>query len=179
MHIIWRFLPVSMTALKTSGVFDIVVTDRKGGVMPEKKIPTSTLLQKLFQTSSLNRFIQRYGDEMNSVPRFHEYITVLCAKKGVSAERIIKNSDIARTYGHQLFNGARKPTRDRVIQLAFGFEMDYDETQELLTIARKSPLYPKIKRDAIIIFALKNKYDVVAVQASLFELSLPILGEER
>jgi len=41
------------------------------------------------------------------------------------------------------------------------------------------PLYPKIKRDAIIIFALKNGFDIVAVQSALFELSLPILGEER
>ena len=147
--------------------------------MDNQSITTSTLLQRLFKTSSIDRFIDRHENALEAVPLFCEYINKLCAEKDVSAESVLKKTDIERTYGHQLFRGIRKPTRDRVIQFGFGFEMDYDDMQKLLSIARKSPLYPKIKRDAIIIFALKNKYSVIDVQNALYDMGIPLLGEER
>ena len=147
--------------------------------MPRDKVSTSKLLQRLFKTASLDRFIRRYDESMDCAPPFHKYICDLSSAIELPHERIIEKSDISRAYGHQLFNGTRKPTRDRVIQLAFGFNMNYEQTQELLTIARKSTLYPKIKRDAIIIYALTNGYDITAVQTALYDMSLPLLGEER
>ena len=45
-----------------------------------------------------------------------------------------------RNYAYQLFNGTRKPSRDKVIQLAFGFGLSVDDTQELLKVARQAPL---------------------------------------
>jgi hypothetical protein len=147
--------------------------------MSNENISTTDLLKRLFKTSSLNRFINYCENALDKIPPFHEYINGLCLEKKVPPEHIIKKADIARTYGHQLFTGVRKPTRDRVIQLAFGFEMDYKQTQYMLFITRKSTLHPKIKRDAIIIYAIKNGYDINAVQSALHELSLPLLGEER
>lgn len=140
---------------------------------------TSTILQRLFKTNNIGRFLNRYGNEMSETPVFSEYISKLCADKNTVAERVIKKADIDRTYGHQLFNGTRTPSRDKVIQLAFGFGMDFEETQKLLTIAGKGVLYPKVKRDAVFIYAIENGYDVEAVQATLFELKLPVLGDER
>jgi hypothetical protein len=90
----------------------------------------------------------------------------------------IYKSGIAHTYGHQLFNGLRKPSRDKVIQIAFGFEMNYEEIQELLQAARKSLLYPKIERDAVIIFAIHKGLSVAETQKMLNELNLPVLGKE-
>ncbi|MDR2599342.1 MAG: helix-turn-helix transcriptional regulator [Oscillospiraceae bacterium] len=145
----------------------------------KEKISTSKLLQRIFKTTSLDRLNRRFDTVDSAVPKFNEYISDLCKQKKLSHEQVIKKSDIARTYGHQLFNGTRKPARDRVIQLAFGFGMNYEETQKLLTIARKSTLYPKIKRDAIIIFALKHEFDINAIQTALYDALLPLLGEER
>jgi hypothetical protein len=147
--------------------------------LPGDRLTTDNLLQRLFKTASLDRFLRRYDDDLNRIPPFNEYLANIVRDKGAVPEQVIKKADIVRTYGHQLFNGTRKPTRDRAIQLAFGFGLSYEETQRLLKVARKSALYPKIKRDAIIIFALRNDYDIVAVQAALFELGIPILGEER
>jgi len=147
--------------------------------MPNNRISTSTLLQRLFKTTSLERVINRFDDAELDVPLFHEYICNLCTEKGIVPEQIIKNADIERTFGHKFFNGTRNPSRDRVIQLAFGFCMDYDETQKLLIIAKRGALYAKVKRDAVIIYALKRGLDVFAVQATLYELSMPLLGEMR
>ena len=91
---------------------------------------------------------------------------------------MIRTSGIDRTYGHQLFSGLRQPSRDKVIQLAFGFSMSVDEAQELLKIAGKSPLYPKLRRDAAIMYCLNNGISFCDAQAVLQELSLPLIGRE-
>jgi len=146
--------------------------------MRSEQISTSSLLQRLFKTNHLGRFIRHYEKQLDSVT-FSEYINQLCAYRGVAPAQIIKKSNIERTFGHQLFNGRRTPSRDKVIQLAFGFEMDYDETQALLKTACKSPLYPKVKRDAVVIYALKRGFGIMEVQATLDELSLPLLGKDE
>jgi len=146
--------------------------------MPKEKISTSALLRKLFKTANLESFIKHHSEQFDTVP-FHTYINQLCAETGTIPAHVINKSGIERTFGHQLFNGIRKPSRDKVIQLAFGFVMDYEQTQELLKISRHRALYPKIKRDAVIIFALNRGLPVTDVQVTLSELSLPLLGKEE
>ncbi|MCL2820130.1 MAG: hypothetical protein FWD38_04780 [Oscillospiraceae bacterium] len=147
--------------------------------MSTEKISTSKMLQHLFKTASLDRFIKRYDRDMEYLPLFHEHINNLCKDKGTVPEQVIKKADIERTYGHQLFNGTRTPSRDKVIQLAFGFEMGYEETQKLLSVARKSSLHPKVKRDAVIIYAIEHELTLDDVQATLFDLEIKLLGKER
>lgn len=144
--------------------------------MPEQQIRTSELLQRLLRTASIAQFIRRHGKSLDPQP-FHIYINNLCAQKDTLPAHVIKKSGIERTFGHQIFNGTRKPSRDKVIQLAFGFDMDYDETQTMLKKAQKSALYPKIERDAVIIHALTHKHPIGDAQATLSELSLPLIGE--
>lgn len=107
---------------------------------------------------------------------FSEYITKLCKNQGQVPERIIKRANIERSFGHQLFKGTRKPSRDTVLQLAFGFDADVDTAQELLKHAGMSALYPRIKRDAAIIYCLHNHFTIVETQSVLNELELPLIG---
>jgi len=139
---------------------------------------TSALLGGLFRTPDLKDFMEKNEETMH-VPSFHEYITGLCHETGEAQERVIRRAAIERTYGHQLFNGTRNPSRDKVIQLAFGFGFDVDQTQELLKIARKSPLYPKIKRDAAILYCLNRRVGIVETQTLLHDLDLALLGREH
>ena len=94
-------------------------------------------------------------------------------------EHVIKRSGIERSFGHQLFRGSRQPSRDNVIRLAFGFSLTLDETQALLRTARKSALYPKIKRDAIILFGLSHGKTMIEVQNIISENGLTLLGGEK
>jgi hypothetical protein len=142
-------------------------------------LTTNTFLQRLKRTTCIERFIRRYDNDMDSVPQFHDYITDLCSQKGATPESVIKAADIERTYGHKFFNGTRRPTRDKVIQLAFGFGMDSDDTQNLLLIARKNQLHPRVKRDAIIVFALEKGHSLTSVQATLYDMGLPLLGDTK
>ena len=92
-------------------------------------------------------------------------------------EQVIKKSQIDRTYGHQIFNGTRIPSRDKLIQLAFGFGLSLDETQTLLKKAGKSTLYAKVKRDAACIYGLSHDMNMMEVQDLMASLELPLLGE--
>ena len=143
--------------------------------MAEESIHTSTLLRRLEKTSDFNSFMNNYVNVMQD-KSFSICLSELCQKNNLVPEHIIKTAQIDRTYGHQLFNGTRKPSRDKIIQLAFGFGMTVDETQDLLRIAGKNPLYPKIKRDAAILFCLSKGMDVIETQDMLESLNLTLLG---
>jgi hypothetical protein len=138
---------------------------------------TSVFLGKLLQSPDLEGFIEFYTDEME-IPTFNVYINNLCESTGQVPEQVIKRAAIERTYGHQLFNGRRKPSREKVIQLAFGLHLDVNGTQKLLQIAQKNSLYPKIKRDAAILFCIHNQKDIFETQALLESLGLTLLGGE-
>ena len=138
-------------------------------------ISTSGLLSRLFKTRNIGYFVNRFEEEMNS-PAFSDYISNLCEIKNIKQSEVIRNADIERTYGSQLFRGIRKPSREKVIQLCFGMELTVDEAQELLKLAGKSALYPKIKRDAVVIFCLLKHMNIHKAQEILDDLELPLLG---
>ena len=141
----------------------------------ESALTTSGLLRRLFKTTSFDRFLEENGESV-SLPPFHAYLSALCEERGEVRERVIKRADIERTYGHQLFRGIRTPSRDKTVQLAFGFGLTVDETQELLKAAQKRQLYPKLKRDAALIYGLSHHLTVTEVQALLEQLGLTLLG---
>ena len=140
-----------------------------------EQIHTSTLLKGLFKTRNLPAFLSQNEAAMQTLG-FSDYITELCRQRELVPERIVKQSQIERTYGHQLFNGTRKPSRDKVLQLAFGFGLNVEETQKLLRAAGKSQLYPKIKRDAVLIFCLSKQKSLFESQDILSSLNLTLLG---
>ena len=136
---------------------------------------TSVLLSRLFKARNFEGFAEENGLESNASP-FYLYISNLCLQMDQVPEHIIKQSLIERTYGHQFFNGTRNPSRDKVIQLAFGFGLDVEETQKLLLAAQKSPLYPKIMRDAAILYCINHKNSILETQDLLQDLGLSLLG---
>ena len=142
----------------------------------EAIVSTSELLKMIFKTKTLNKVFDT-SEKNFDLPSFNEFITKLCIDKNEIPEHIIIRSGIERTYGHKIFAGTRNPSRDSVIQLAFGFGLNVDETQELLKIARKSALYPRVKRDIVIIYCLHNGFSIEETQMYLNDLNLPILGK--
>ena len=137
---------------------------------------TSELIRGLIKAVDLNEFMEDNKQEME-MPAFHVYLSNLCKSGGMVPEQIIKKAGIERTYGHQLFNGTRNPSRDKVLQLAFGLGLDLEETQKILKIARHSPLYPKFKRDAVILHCLVNGEDFWETQGILQSNGITLLGE--
>ena len=106
-----------------------------------KKISTSELWAKLFRSASVERYLAGSVD-MQELPLFSEYISMLAEERNEKAEAVIRRGEIESSFGHKLFSGTRNPSRDTVLQLAFGFELNADETQQLLKVARATALHP-------------------------------------
>ena len=139
------------------------------------RVRTETLMRRIIKADKLEDMLRSNEASMDSVD-FSTYINELCAARNEVAERVIRRSEIDRTYGHQLFNGARHPSRDKVLQLAFGFGLNVEETQNLLRRAGKSLLYPRLKRDAVILFCLNKSMNVLETQERLSAVGLTQLG---
>ena len=147
--------------------------------MNKSKEPnTDELLKLLFKEQSLEHLLQ-HADYSMDIPSFGEYITALTEEKGMTRERVTKCANLERSYGYKLYSGTRKPSRDTVLQLAFGLEADVDVAQKMLKYARKSALYPKVKRDTAILYCLHNRISLIDTQIILQDLKLPILGREN
>ncbi len=140
-----------------------------------EKTSTSSLWAQLFKAKSVRSYMDGNAGSLD-LPTFSSYITGLCRQKGEVPEHIIRRAGLERSFGHQLFRGARNPSRDTVLQLAFGFSATVEETQELLLHAGQSQLYPRVRRDAAIGYCLKNGYGLVETQCMLSELGLPAIG---
>jgi len=146
--------------------------------MNQNRLSTEELFALLFKTSSLPLFLEGKVSDL-ALPAFHEYISSLCTAQNEIPEHIIQRSGLEKSFGHQLFSGRRTPSRDTVLQLAFGFSLSVADAQELLKVARKSPLYPRVKRDSAIIYCLFHGISFVDTQIILHDLELPILGGGR
>ena len=136
---------------------------------------TNTLLQKLVNGKSLQKVLDSDAESFAEVP-LTKYLQELCEERDVVPEQVIKKAQIDRTYGHQIFNGTRNPSRDKLIQLAVGFGLSLDETQMLLKKAGKSVLYSKIKRDAACIYGTSHGMNMMELQELLLSVDVPLLG---
>ena len=139
------------------------------------QISTDELLKLLFKERSLEHFLQ-HNESAYLNPDFSEYLSTWCKAHQTVPEQLIRRANLEKSFGHQLFSGKRKPSRDTVIQLAFAMGADVAQAQEMLKIARKSLLYPRIKRDTVIIYCLHNHISLVNTEIILADLGLPILG---
>lgn len=75
----------------------------------------------------------------------------------LDAEDLTRMLLLSRSYVYQLLQGERRPSRDVVIRLALIFHLSMEETQSLLRAAQRGALYPKVHRDACLIYCLEQK----------------------
>ena len=118
---------------------------------------TGYLLKTLLRADEYSQF-QELKD--NGVVSLAEHLDALLDQKETSKAEVIYRAGLDTVYGYQIFNGTRKPSRDKLLQLAFGFPLTYKETLTLLKIAGASSLYVRRRRDSIIIFALNKGFSL-------------------
>ena len=123
------------------------------------------------ETSLLLEVLQskkKYEEVVASDPMFinstlSEYLSDLIKTKDLKKAEVILESGLERTYAYQIFSGKKTPARDKLLALAIGMKLTFDEVQNLLKVNGYAQLYPKHKRDNIIIFAFykgQNMWDL-------------------
>lgn len=110
-------------------------------------------------TKDLDKYLDQI-DVISAIP-LDNHIKNLLKEKGMTPSGLIKASRIERTYCYQILNGRKRPGRDKVLAIALALELTLEETQRLLAIAKEGVLYPKSRRDSVIIFALNNHYSLI------------------
>lgn len=125
---------------------------------------TDELLKTIKSSRDLDGFLDK--QEFIKV-NISEYLNHLIEEKQFIKSEVIKRSCLDRVYAYQILSGTRTPSRDKLIQFAFGMELDFDEIQKLLKYNGFAPLYAKNRRDSIIIFAINEKVSVVELNIML------------
>lgn len=67
---------------------------------------------------------------------------------------VVHASCLNQTFAYQIIAGTRRPSRDKLIQLAFGMGFGIDEACELLERGGTNALRSSCRRDVVIAFAL-------------------------
>ena len=73
------------------------------------------------------------------------------------------------------FSGERTPSRDKVIALCLAMGLTPEEAHSLLCHTGFSDIYPKNRRDSVLIFALERKLTVLETNELLYELGEELL----
>ena len=128
---------------------------------------TTTLRQELMETASLDHFLSENQAQFTSGNVCH-LLDQLFRKRRLSKAALAKQSGMSEVYLHQVFAGRRNPSRSRLLCLCFGLKATLEETQELLKQCGLAQLYPRNKRDAIILYGIANGMDLFAVNDKLF-----------
>lgn len=146
--------------------------------LSKRKDSTDTLLDGIFKASALDDFVKKHEDALQ-IPTLPEYLNALCREKRMIRAEVVRRAGIDRSFGFQIFQGIKNPSRDKIIQLAVGFGLGYEEAQALIKTAQKPALYPRIKRDAAIIYCLNKHLSFTDTQAVLSGMDIAVLGKDR
>jgi hypothetical protein len=134
---------------------------------------TETLYHEIQSAPDINAYLTDNRDSLLTLT-FSEYLHELLADKGLTVAEVQRRGHLTN-YVYEVFRGDKVPNRDAALQICFGLSLTPDEAQRLLRMAKAGTLYPKDRRDSILLFGLKEGLDCVAVNALLAEKGLASL----
>lgn len=132
---------------------------------------TTNLMDELRSLRQLRLYLDKYDFEDSIYLSFTDYVDTLFQKKNFKKSNVVRQLNMTRSYAYEVFNGIKRPSREKTLLLSFGLKCDYKETQRLLLSAKHNPLHPKDKRDSIIIFAISNGHSLLETNLLLDEFN--------
>lgn len=117
---------------------------------------TSELMKELMKAEiSIDEYLEKNPDIIsNSDIKRHWHS--LIEKSQLSSFDIINRSEFAYAYYYEVIGGKKIPSRDKVIRLILAMHLGLDDCQKTLRICGLSELYPRFRRDSIIIYAVAH-----------------------
>ena len=135
---------------------------------------TVELVHELKTTSNILDYLEKNNAEMQ-LDSLSNYLSQWLITKDRSKADVVRGSNLTKAYVYQIFLGRKYPSRDKVIALAFGLDLTTDETQILLKQAGYRELYPRDPRDALLIFAIERKLNIIDTNELLFDHNIEVL----
>ena len=129
---------------------------------------TTELLNELKNFDSFKEYEKINKNSMIN-KTLSQYLCDLLEEKHLKKSDVIRKGELNESYAYQMFSGVKStPSKDKLICLSIGMDLSVDETNSLLKLAGLSPLYPRIKRNSIIIINMNNKKSVVEINEELY-----------
>jgi hypothetical protein len=132
-----------------------------------KKPSTDELMKTLQSSNNIEQYMKENSEYLID-SSLSEYLNKLIKEKQLVKSTVIKKSELNEIYGYQIFSGTRMPSRDKLICLCIGMGLDLEETQQTLELTGLAPLYPKNKRDSIMIFEIQKQQNVCEINEVLY-----------
>ena len=128
---------------------------------------TDDLNQELMGQPNLDQYITENEVYFADVD-ISAFLAGLYERCGMSKAELARRAGMSEVYLHQVFSGRRKPSRDRLLCLCIGMEADLEEVQQLLKQVGYAPIYPRLKRDAIISHGILHRTPLAKINDTLF-----------
>lgn len=132
---------------------------------------TTDELLKLLHTARTTSELSKYTESLSNETKYSSlsgYLTWYLRAHNINESELIRDSQIQRNYAYQILNGSKNPGRDKILAICLAAGMDYEETQRALALSDSGKLYPRKKRDSIIIFALHKRLSVQQTNELLY-----------
>lgn len=132
------------------------------------KKSTEELLSLIQKASDIEYYIKENESEMLSLS-LDVYLSKLLEEKNLKIADVMAKSEQG-DYIYKVFKNQRKASRDILISIAIGMELDINQAQKLLRISKNARLDPREKRDSVIIYAITNNISVCELNDILYDI---------
>lgn len=107
---------------------------------------------------------------------FEKHLQKLINKKGLKNSEVYAAANISKQYFSKLLKGQEKPSKEKVLALAVGLQLNMDETVDFLKLAGYA-LSPISQTDAVVGYFIEHKdYNVLKIDIVLFDYGLDPLS---
>lgn len=132
------------------------------------KMPTDEMMEKLLKANNIEDYIKENREAFIDLT-ISQFLSEYIKAKNLTKSHIIKSAEISEIFGFQVLSGTRNPSRNTLLSLCIAMKMTVEEVQTALKIAKFAPLYPKHKRDSIIILGIAKHKGVCEINNDLYD----------
>jgi len=127
--------------------------------MNQKSTGELTAILNRTEPEAVETFYTRYAEEMVSEEKaFSRYIRERIREKGLLQQNVFLNADIPERYGYKLISEEKRTRqRDLILRILLASRLTLQEAQKALTLYGFSVLYPRKKRDMILMIAFNKE----------------------
>ena len=136
---------------------------------------TSNLMRELMQVEQLDRYLEENGGQMIETTLAGE-LTRLLEERQLTRTEVAARSGLSRVYVYEVFSGKKLPSRDSVIRICFALSLGPQEIASLFKHTGYPPLYPRSRRDAVILFAARRHTTLPELTEMLSRQGLPVIA---
>ena len=141
--------------------------------------PTTRRLEEILQSIGSDDKLKDFlvSDEtINPYGSFIEYFKSLPKTSHIVPADLYKRAGLDRSYCYKIWDGTKKPGRDKIILICLAAGLDNEETRRALESGGEAPLYSRNSRDAVIIYSISQGYNARQTSELLHEVGETILS---